>query len=51
MATDLKPVHEYIRAIEKELARGIATEQNYVPDFVDRYCFIMLQYEKVLSDC
>jgi predicted helicase len=29
MAADLKPVHEYIRAIEKELARGIATEQTY----------------------
>jgi len=21
------------------------------PDFVDRYAFIMLEYEKVLSDC
>jgi predicted helicase len=31
MAADLKPVHEYIRAIEKELARGIATEQTYRP--------------------
>jgi len=22
-----------------------------VPDFVDRYSYIMLEYEKVLSDC
>ena len=22
-----------------------------VPDFVDRYSFMMLEYEKVLSDC
>ena len=22
-----------------------------VPDFVDRYSFTMLEYEKVLSDC
>jgi len=29
MGNDLKPVHEYIRAIERELARGIATEQTY----------------------
>lgn len=31
MAADLKPVHEYIRALEKELACGIATEQSYRP--------------------
>jgi len=31
MTADLKSVHEYIRAVEKELARGIATEQTYRP--------------------
>ena len=31
MAADLKPVHKYIRALEKELACGIATEQSYRP--------------------
>ena len=29
MAADLKLAQEYIRAIEKELARGLATEQSY----------------------
>jgi len=31
MTAGLKSVHEYIRAVEKELARGIATEQTYRP--------------------
>jgi len=31
MATDLKPVHEYIKAIEKELVAGNATEHTHRP--------------------
>jgi len=31
MAADLKPVHEYIRAIEKELVAGNATEHTHRP--------------------
>ncbi len=31
MATDLKLVHEYIKAIEKELAAGNATEHAHRP--------------------
>ena len=29
----------------------VSLEFENMPDFVDRYSFIMLQYEKVLSDC